>query len=268
MEKPFTKQVVEKIWQDFKIDLTKEEYIKIDNMIIPNYCLVHLLNINSFEWEYEIYEFCRIINKIFGFNYEFTKQSYYENDFIKIEKDDVVFDCGANTGIFSLYAANKAKIVYSFEPGTLIRHYLRYTKLFNNNIIIVPFGLSNYSGQQTFIQFDNPAASRLLNLVDEDVKNHRVLYKEQIEVITIDNFVKQTGVIPSFIKIDAEGAELEILQGAKETLKKYSPKCSISIHKNNQNNINYIKSLFPENYIFLTKEEKYYDPLIMCIKEK
>jgi FkbM family methyltransferase len=81
-----------------------------------------------------------------------THLSYYENEYGYIKKGDIVFDCGSNLGIFAAYAASKGAYVYCFEPGTLVRHYLKETqKLYPNNIIIVPYGISDYNGVTKFI---------------------------------------------------------------------------------------------------------------------
>ena len=51
-----------------------------------------------------------------------------------------------------------------------------------------------------------------------------------MQTTTIDNFVSSTGIIPSIIKMDIEGAEMDALRGALNTLKEYSPKCIIVCH--------------------------------------
>lgn len=45
----------------------------------------------------------------------------------------------------------------------------------------------------------------------------------EIDLTTIDKYVEKTGVVPNFIKVDVEGAEEFVLQGAKETIQKYRP---------------------------------------------
>ncbi len=45
----------------------------------------------------------------------------------------------------------------------------------------------------------------------------------------MDNYVSTHSIIPDFIKIDAEGAELEILKGMTETLKKHKPMLTLEV---------------------------------------
>lgn len=263
----FTKEIINKFKNIYSINLDEGNEITIDNMLFPNYCNWKILNLN-YENDYRDFEYCRIINKIFGVGYIENQLSYYEIPEVKIDKNDIVFDCGANTGIFSLYASYKGAKVYGFEPGTLIRHYLKNTKNYNKNINIVPFGVSNENKKEIFFQTDNPGASRTKNFAIPPY--HRILYKENIKLITIDSFVKQTNIIPTFIKMDIENGEIAALEGAKETIKNFYPKCAISIHDENLQKISYIKSLFPTDYKFYMrpKNEKFYDPILFCYKEK
>ena len=48
--------------------------------------------------------------------------------------------------------------------------------------------------------------------------------------ITIDDLVERTGIIPSAISIDVEGAEYFVIEGALNTIKKYQPKIWLSGH--------------------------------------
>ncbi|OQY48104.1 MAG: hypothetical protein B6247_25605 [Candidatus Parabeggiatoa sp. nov. 2] len=71
-----------------------------------------------------------------------------------------------------------------------------------------------------------------------------------IDVSSIDNL----GVETTFIKMDIEGAELEALKGASETIRKYKPKLAIALYHNPQHLTEIpilIKSLCPEYEFFL-----------------
>lgn len=49
--------------------------------------------------------------------------------------------------------------------------------------------------------------------------------------MTLDNFVDQNNIERvDFIKIDTEGAERQIIKGAKETIKKFKPKMAIAAY--------------------------------------
>lgn len=46
----------------------------------------------------------------------------------------------------------------------------------------------------------------------------------------LDDFVTRSGIIPTALTMDVEGAELLVLQGARETLEQHHPKVWVSIH--------------------------------------
>ena len=48
--------------------------------------------------------------------------------------------------------------------------------------------------------------------------------------ITIDEFVRVTGIVPDVITMDVEGSELEILYGALDTIEKHKPSFMLSVH--------------------------------------
>ena len=58
-------------------------------------------------------------------------------------------------------------------------------------------------------------------------KNYK---KEKLKKITLDSFCIKSGLIPEVIKIDVEGAEINVLKGAQNTLKKHKPIIYLSIH--------------------------------------
>ena len=52
----------------------------------------------------------------------------------------------------------------------------------------------------------------------------------EIETVTLDTFSLQSGLIPNLIKIDAEGAEIWVCQGAKNLLANNRPTLIVATH--------------------------------------
>lgn len=148
----------------------------------------------------------------------------YEGDGInvKVEKGDVVIDAGAWIGDFSAYAAAKGAIAYAFEPTSTTFEVLERTaKLNEGRFYAIKKGLGNISGIcNMFIDNDKGEANSIAIL--QEGKN------EKIEITTLDSFAQQANLEKiSFIKADIEGAERDMLLGAREVLKKFSPKLAI-----------------------------------------
>lgn len=91
---------------------------------------------------------------------------------------------------------------------------------------------------------------------------------ENIPEITLDEWVKRTGIIPDALTMDVEGAELLILRGAENTLKKHKPKLFISIHPDlgerdygvkKEDTIGFLESLgYTGEYLATDHEEHWY----------
>lgn len=155
-----------------------------------------------------------------------------ENKLIKAEKDDVVLDCGGCWGDTALFFSNEIGDngrVYSFEfiPSNI--------DIFNKNlalnpylakvVTIIPNPVWNTSNQKLFY-IDNGPASMVSN---DELKN----YSGFTNTISIDDFIKKENLLKvDLIKMDIEGAELNAIQGAKETLIKYRPKLAIALYHN------------------------------------
>lgn len=68
------------------------------------------------------------------------------------------------------------------------------------------------------------------DLIDRNKYQYIHENSENIPEMTIDSYVTRSGIIPSALTMDVEGAELLILRGAENTLRTHKPKCWISIH--------------------------------------
>jgi FkbM family methyltransferase len=138
---------------------------------------------------------------------------------VTVKTGDVVIDAGAWIGDFSAYAASKGAFVYSFEPSGTNFRYLTRTAELNKGIIPINKGLGN-SCEEIFIEDNSTVTSTIIR--DSGGEGDRV------NLTTIDKFVEEKNIKSlDFIKADIEGAEREMLKGAKNTLRKFSPKIAI-----------------------------------------
>lgn len=145
---------------------------------------------------------------------------------VVVKEEDVVFDIGANYGLFSAIAAGRAKRgrVYAFEPVKETRKILKRTADLYDNIMIEPYALSDSCGKSKINVTNynsNPGAASIMNVNGSSET-------EEIEAITLDQFVEMNHISKlDFIKADIEGAERLLLAGAKEVLQKFAPKLAI-----------------------------------------
>jgi FkbM family methyltransferase len=131
-----------------------------------------------------------------------------------LDKGDVIFDVGANVGYLAMLFASASGPnghVYAFEPGQRIYPQLvRNTKQFAN-IRIYNVGVSDKDGEALFFDAEMSDISSMVPIAD--AKSYTV------KTVSLDNFATQQDAHPSFIKIDVEGNEERVLQGARNLLR-------------------------------------------------
>ncbi|MDU9375777.1 hypothetical protein McpSp1_03560 [Methanocorpusculaceae archaeon Sp1] len=149
----------------------------------------------------------------------------YEIESVQLHKDDVVIDCGANMGIFSILAVKRgAQNVYAFDPQERALRLLNANIASNSceeKIIPVPFGLSDKKCSISFVENnDNIGGSRIARENDTATTT--------IECTTLDDWVEENNIPRvDFIKADIEGAERDMLNGARKTIKRDHPRLAI-----------------------------------------
>lgn len=137
-----------------------------------------------------------------------------------------LIDVGASTGCFSLLAKHHPDLtVYAFEPVPLTYRVLQ-ENIYLNDLMqkVEPYraGVSNYDGIGVLNSMKEIGGAGV-SMVDGTPAWHKTVEAFPIEVITLDTFCKQHAVAPTFIKIDTEGGEKFVLEGAAETIAQYHP---------------------------------------------
>lgn len=141
---------------------------------------------------------------------------------ILINKGDVVLDLGAWIGDFSAYACFKGATVYAFEPSEQNRIELEKTIVYNSGegqIYIEPYGVGEKTEELHFNAEGNTAGLSF----SEEVK----ATGERLQVVALDDWIKDKNVKVDFIKADIEGYERNMLRGAINILKKHQPILSL-----------------------------------------
>lgn len=211
---------------------------------------------NTIPWNWEqnkkISENFNFITKNVGHFQEkviFGKKIYLSNDIIlarfkknldhvfewmkilKLRKNCIILDIGANIGINSICYKKifKASKIYSFEPIKKTFNALRKNVNKNNlskSIKTFNFGLSDKKQKASLSIPTKEQGERYKYSLNSGLYSIHGKGKEKIRVNlqTLDQFVnKQKIKKVDFIKIDVEGHEFEILQGALNTIKKFKP---------------------------------------------
>lgn len=147
-----------------------------------------------------------------------------------LRRADVILDVGGNIGdyctTFSCIVGNTGH-VYTFEPVPptiqILEDTIRRQKL--NNVTLIPKAVSDASGNiEIHMPGDDHARPAIHVTERESWEAAETVQTFPCEAVTLEEFVAGLGIPRvNFIKIDVEGAELLVLQGAKKVLYDQSP---------------------------------------------
>ena len=146
-----------------------------------------------------------------------------------VRADSVIWDVGANMGLFALPAALKANAgqVYCFEPDIdLAHHLLKATRRPINRglpVAVLPFALSDEDGVAEFLIADHGTS---MNKLAGAGPWHDGLFvareTRRVATLRIDAIASKLRP-PDIVKIDVEGAEMRVLEGGRATIAKARP---------------------------------------------
>lgn len=141
-----------------------------------------------------------------------------------IQPSFTCYDLGASIGYLSLLMARKTKQVYAFEPAphaaAEFRRHIAANQFENIDIITTPVSDSAHTVE--FGLTDNAYGSRI---VESGVECESL----KLTTTTLDDFAS-TNPAPDFIKMDVEGEEGRVLQGARSVLRDAQPLICCELH--------------------------------------
>ena len=184
-----------------------------------------------------------------------------ENIFIKNffgKKKITLVDVGANLGGYTnlILQNTKVKEIHIFEPSKKCFGYLK-KKFTQNKIYINNKALSNTNKMNTFYESEVLSQSSLHNVKNKFNSNLENTDVYKIECVTLDKhfYGRKKNFVIDLLKIDAEGEDLMVLEGARKLLKNKNIRLTKiellnSFNQKNNSNINEI--------IFFLNKYNYY----------
>ncbi len=148
---------------------------------------------------------------------EISINGYFEREQLEIldsliKKKQIFIDIGANIGNHTLYFRNKFKKIYCFEPHPKIFKVLKLNTEDYKNIRVFPLGISNSKNRLYF----NPEKSNNISGTNfkKEIKNKgRIVHFKKLDKIINSKSI-------SFVKIDVEGNEFDVLKSMNKNLLK------------------------------------------------
>jgi len=205
------------------------------------------------EWDTHFEKMLKEVNG--KYEYQYAQRQYalsYVNNF-----NLNALDIGSNIGFWSVELCNKFKHVYAFEPHP--ENNECYKKNLNqyNNYTLYEIAVSNVSNKilELYVSPDECGNASLNNFgVMEGTTDRKIeavsLKTISVKVEKVDDYnLKDIG----FIKVDCQNHEQEVVEGAIQTIDKYSPVLCLELPVRNKKEIDYrnnmIEYLKKYNYI-------------------
>jgi FkbM family methyltransferase len=163
-----------------------------------------------------------------------------------IEPGQVVYDVGANIGFFTIICSRLAGAggrVYAFEPmpesAATLRHNVALNSL--DNTAVVEKAASSAPGRAELLISEWSAFHALRS--EEISPPERARGAVDVETVTLDGFASESEAgPPDVVKIDVEGAELEVIKGMSALLASKRPLLICELHGTNAEFVRLIES--------------------------
>ena len=224
--------------------------INIIRLIRLTYCRIFLLkrydsknriaNIMGFS-----IKFCNYSDLLYLFNEIFINQEYY---FLTENKTPYIIDCGSNIGMsiifFKMLYPNSS--ILSFEPSekafSCLEHNIKHNNI--DSVVLYKKALSNKEGIADFY-YDQEKAGSII----ESLKQERMSKKKcSVETIKLSNYIDQK---VDFLKMDIEGAELDVIEELK-----------------NKGKLSYIKQMVIEYHHHIVKQQDEISKILQILENE
>ena len=162
-------------------------------------------------------------------------------------------DVGGNIGLFARLATELSPkgTIYAFEP---VPHTYALLKRNVPQAISVMKGLGTKTEKKAIFTSDiSTDSSVMADSPHVGTKNSDYANVEEVAIISLDEFMEENRIPRvDFIKIDTEGYERFVLEGARNTIKKFKPVVVMSAYHNPDD-----KTILPQIMISINSSYKY-----------
>jgi len=161
-----------------------------------------------------------------------------------IDDNSVFYDIGANVGYYSLLVKEISDSieVHSFEPVPKTFEYLKKNLSKTQNIFFNQLAFFNKESQIDFYNMTEAGDSGCSTFNASRAKSLVGFKKIKVQATTLDKYCANHSK-PTFLKIDVEGAESQVIEGGIKTLKETSPIISMEVWRKPLDNASHLKAI-------------------------
>jgi FkbM family methyltransferase len=156
----------------------------------------------------------------------------YDNEYnSNFSPTDVVYDLGANFGVYTMWANyHKVNQIYAFEPTPKNVECLKETFKWDDNIQIIEKAISNKNEIKNFSIYPHSVSNSLNYNNSENII--------EVECINLEQYINENNLLPpTIIKCDIEGSEYEFLESCSNEFFNSIETLIIEFHLNFENKI-------------------------------
>lgn len=166
------------------------------------------------------FQFKRINNEFYfssphnELNFGSWESLVYDQEYdVVLSPQDVVYDLGANFGVYTMYALSEGvEQVYAFEPTPNNVNHLKETFKWDKNVQIIDKAIAGENKTTTFWLHPHSVGNSLINNDD----NHPQ-WPVEVECINLEQWIKDNNkLLPTVVKCDIEGAEYEFIESLSD----------------------------------------------------
>jgi FkbM family methyltransferase len=146
----------------------------------------------------------------------------------QLSQESVVWDVGANVGVFTFASASVASAgtIVAIEADIWLANLLRRSSRLPSNagrdVRVIPVAVSSQNGVASFIIAERGRASNALEEAGGHSQMGDARERQLVPTLRLDTLLEALPA-PTFVKIDVEGAELMVLHGAQRLIQEARP---------------------------------------------
>ena len=175
--------------------------------------------------------------KDFAQNYGSWMSLIYEREYenkIFVSPNDIVYDLGANIGVFTRWATLfNPKSIYSFEPTPSLFKDLQQTFQQDSNVYLLDLAITDTCKILNFYELTENTGNSLVEIPKENRIGDIFKGITQVQGINLEEYViKNMLPLPTLLKVDIEGSEYDFFENTSDAFFSNTTQIIVEFHHN------------------------------------